>query len=151
MLQDGLISGPITPVLLEAQALLMDSKVLEMQLLLLLPGQGRRSAATGRPSLSQRSPAGPQAPDSIKEGGQNDRQAWNVVSQHRHGQFWREITHIPFPEPVTPEALVWPCTLLIVGSSHRHSMGEPVWMFHSSPDADYPLSRSFHCPSPAPG
>jgi hypothetical protein len=49
VLQGVLISGPITPVLLEALTLLMDSKVLEMQMLLLFPGQGRRSAATWRP------------------------------------------------------------------------------------------------------
>ena len=86
MLQGVLISGPITPVLLEALTLLMDSKVLEMQMLLLFPGQGRRSAATWRP-LYHRGDLH-RALDSIKEDGQNGRQAWGVVNQYRHGQFW---------------------------------------------------------------
>lgn len=73
VLEGSIISGPIAPVLLEAQIFFLDSKVLEMQPLLLFPRQGRKSAATWRllcHSGVQQRPQGP---------GQN--QAWWVIRQ----------------------------------------------------------------------
>lgn len=58
------------------------------------------------PSIREEACTGPRALDGIKEGGQNGRQAWDVVSQYSSG---RDIIHRPFPKPTTPGALVWPC------------------------------------------
>lgn len=89
-----------------------------------VPWTGQKvSSHMETPSITEETCTGPRALDGIKEGGQNGRQAWDVVSQYSSG---REIIHIPFPKPATPGTLVWP--------SYAHARADPgLAHAHSDP------------------